>query len=547
MKRARSVKTRGGRREGAGVSLFPFLAVLMCTMGALIVLLVVITRQARLQAAEAARAVQPESDQTKEDLVAAKELVELQISQLSASRQRTEAQMAEVRLKLGHIEDHARRLREELARLQAAWAELDKVKSEDGRRRAEVEADLERLEAAAAEAQSLLADAQEEAKNRRKSYAVVPYEGPNQTRRRPIYLECRSDAIVLQPEGIRFSATDFDGPLGPGNPLDVALRAAREYWLSREAIDPESSGEPYPLLLVRPDGIEAYYAARAAMKSWASDFGYELIDQDWELEFQRPDEGLANLVRGAVDSARVRQQRLAAAAPSQYGGSSGSSRPVYRAAPMYGGVMVDESTRPADSGYRLQRPAGAFGSRFGSPGGETEAAGHERAVAAQKTSGQTETEGAVPRRPGEWLPRQAGSSSGGKDAMAADTESKPDKSQSLAETRGRDWALPDAAQGSVPITRPIRVDLHPDRLMLVPERGLRGEKQVEFGGDTTAAVDEFVSAVWGHMETWGIAGRGMYWRPILKIHVAPGAEQRYEDLKILMEGSGIEVSRSEGP
>ena len=32
-------------RQAAGVSLFPFLAVLLCTMGALIVVLVVIARQ----------------------------------------------------------------------------------------------------------------------------------------------------------------------------------------------------------------------------------------------------------------------------------------------------------------------------------------------------------------------------------------------------------------------------------------------------------------------------------------------------------------------
>ena len=41
------------QREGApNISLFPFLAVLICTMGALVPLLFAITRQARLQAAQ---------------------------------------------------------------------------------------------------------------------------------------------------------------------------------------------------------------------------------------------------------------------------------------------------------------------------------------------------------------------------------------------------------------------------------------------------------------------------------------------------------------
>jgi molybdopterin converting factor small subunit len=86
-----------------------------------------------------------------------------------------------------------------------------------------------------------------------------------------------------------------------------------------------------------------------------------------------------------------------------------------------------------------------------------------------------------------------------------------------------------------------------DRLMLVPERGLGGEKQIELGHNTLGAVDGFVSSVWEHVDSWGIAGRGMYWRPTLKVHVAPGAEQRYTDLKTLLDGSGIEVNRSESP
>ena len=52
---------------------------------------------------------------------------------------------------------------------------------------------------------------------------------------------------------------------------------------------------------------------------------------------------------------------------------------------------------------------------------------------------------------------------------------------------------------------------------------------------------ELVSAVWDHMDTWGIAGRGMYWRPVLSIHVGPGAEGRYDDLKTLLQESGLKV------
>ena len=214
-----------------------------------------------------------------------------------------------------------------------------------------------------------LAEARQVAAQRRGSYAVVPYRGPHETQRRPIYVECRGDTIVLQPEGIVLTESDFSGPLGPGNPLAAALRAAREHLLVEGGFDPNESGEPYPLLLVRPDGIAAYYAARSAMKSWASEFGYELVGEDWKLDFQPPDSQLARVIRSAVDTARVRQRRLAAAAPSHYG-HLGAVR--YRASPTRGGAVPENgSFGGGSSGYRQRRPSGALGDRFaeGSAGG----------------------------------------------------------------------------------------------------------------------------------------------------------------------------------
>ena len=79
MKRTVSTQNRGRRATTASVSLFPFLAVLICTMGALIVLLVVITRQARLKAAETKAA---ENVQQQKDLKTELELVQWRTEQL---------------------------------------------------------------------------------------------------------------------------------------------------------------------------------------------------------------------------------------------------------------------------------------------------------------------------------------------------------------------------------------------------------------------------------------------------------------------------------
>ena len=53
--------------------------------------------------------------------------------------------------------------------------------------------------------------------------------GPHGTRRRPIYIECTLEGIIIQPEGFVLLPDDFHGPLGPGNPLDAALRTIREH------------------------------------------------------------------------------------------------------------------------------------------------------------------------------------------------------------------------------------------------------------------------------------------------------------------------------
>jgi hypothetical protein len=514
-------------------------------MGALILLLLVITRQARLQAAQSAAAEAAERD---DDLKLQRELAEWRIEQLKVSLKKTQAQLSDARLGLGHLEDHARRLRDQLAPLQASLQDLARPGGGThlsgtrlwvgGRQRSKLEAELQQVQGQIAEAQRRLGEARRSAEERRRSYAVVPYRGPHQTYRRPIYVECRAEAIVLQPAGIVLTEDDFSGPLGPGNPLAAGLRAAREHLLAEEGFHPEQSGEPYPLLLVRPTGIAAYYAARSAMKSWASEFGYELIGEDWKLAFPAADPRLAQVMQSAVDTARLRQQQLAAAAPSHYDHPR-SAR--YRAAPVRGGAIPDiGSPGGSPSGYRRQQPTGRFAERFssGGEGGQEQASGPENP--GREAGGREKPADQGPAlRPGEWRPSEAAAGEG------AAAGKRPVQVESLAKRRGRDWGLPDAAAAAVPINRPIRVECHRDRLVIVPEKGTGGSRSIPLGPRTEESIDEFVSTVWEHMQSWGIAGNGMYWRPILNVYVAPDAQRRYAELDTLLEDSGLNVEQKQ--
>lgn len=115
----------------------------------------------------------------------------------------------------------------------------------------------------------------------------------------------------------------------------------------------------------------------------------------------------------------------------------------------------------------------------------------------------------------------------------------------LANARGRNWGLPGATPRATGIIRPIRVALLPDRLIILPERGEATSPVVVLvEGSMVDDIDEFVSKIWDRIEDWGIAVAGGYWKPVLHIHVAQGADERFEEMQTLLDGSGLEVQRS---
>ncbi len=317
-------------QSGPTISLFPFLAVLLCTMGSLLVLLVIFSRSAQQADTAAATAA---AKAAAEELVLARDELTWRIEQLEGVKSRTEEDLARVRMQLAGIEENARALSDEFDALEqtAAALEAGAEGEEQG------EESLAELEQRLAQVEAELAEAREHAAERPPAYAVVPYEGEAGTHRRPLYIECCIDGVFLQPEGIRLGPADFEGPPGPGNPLASGLRAAREYLAQRPGESGEPAAQPYPLLLVRPSGVMAYYAARESLQSWGSDFGYQFVDEDWELTYPPADPALADVENRAVAEARRRLEWLAQVRPPK------RTRPAvqYRAATTRGGVVAN--------------------------------------------------------------------------------------------------------------------------------------------------------------------------------------------------------------
>jgi hypothetical protein len=83
-----------------------------------------------------------------------------------------------------------------------------------------------------------------------------------------------------------------------------------------------------------------------------------------------------------------------------------------------------------------------------------------------------------------------------------------------------------------------------DRLVVRGENPSgRDQRVIPLGADTLDAVDELVAVVAERVETWGMAGRGMYWRPLLVMEVAPGGEARFAELQALLADSGLDIRR----
>jgi hypothetical protein len=132
-----------------------------------------------------------------------------------------------------------------------------------------------------------------------------------------------------------------------------------------------------------------------------------------------------------------------------------------------------------------------------------------------------------------------------------DANEPRDQNRSLPpEQRGNDWALRQKPQRAVPIRRTIRVVVRENQLAILPNSPLNGQgaaagKVVPMRGDTVLAVDDFVEQVRDQIDAWGIAGNGLYWRPVIVLTVGPDGQRRAADLARLLRNSGLEIRTDE--
>ena len=538
-------------------------------MGALLVLLVVISKRAQATAEVAHQGITEDAKAVAEE----QRITLTEDSQkLHQLRNEITDHLAERRRALAHIEDHMRRLGEKIRQLQVISVDIDKDPESRQENLAALKAELANLAAAKKEVQQLL-DELRAAAPQKPSYRIVPYHGSNGTIRKPIYLECREDGVHFQPEGIHITQKDFARPLGPENPLAAGIRAQSGY-LREHRSSSENRIDPYPLLIVRPSGIPAYYAARIAIRSWEAEFGYELVDEDISLDFQAPDPTLARVTQEAINIARPRHQFMVARAERlqlqtsrqrKNGNGHGHGRMVDKGegddGNGFGGGGGRGGYRSNKSEWQANQRHGTDSDRNRSGLRRTEAARNATAEAtrnataeaAEQTLDQNQTSNNTQNHPPGAATLGTGDSSN-----ATKTEDQPNgvsfqfggsqgNSQEaeppISEVRGDNWALPGASGGSFPFERPMRIEITKTEITLFHTDPRRQPIHIPFENNTRQTIEQFVAAIWEHMATWGTAGRGMYWKPVLNIYSDRGAEGRANELENLLKRSGLEMKR----
>lgn len=366
--------SRRSSPANSSISLFPFLAVLVCTMGALILLLITMTQKIRLQSlartlpeVQVETPEEPEPAQSEESPEEPQALIvdysvreaEFELERqrrriaweqsLADAREERERARRQVQAAAERVADGERRL-QTLRSQQGAL--VQKLQEEEARKLKLVSAEqsLRDKESQLGEHIALtkrnLDNLRRQQATAPNKFAIVPYDGASGTMRRPIYIECTQRGLRILPEDEFLGEAELDGFTEGYNPLLAATESLARYWNERRLAGADEP-EPYVLLLVRPKGTEAYYAARKLLTRLDCPFGYELIDEDWQLNLPKADPQAKAIAHAAIAvTLKSRQEIVAATGRAKY--PRGTDRRIPDDFSPKGGAGEDETDDDGD-------------------------------------------------------------------------------------------------------------------------------------------------------------------------------------------------------
>lgn len=339
--------SRRQRANTAAVSLFPFLDVLVCTMGSLILLLLVATSRIRAAAVEKAKqaAIQerlksekspepppapvviaaepePEADPTAE--------WKTRIEQLTEERDALQSRLTQSKKRLATAQSAVMRTKVKVASTEDRLKEIRTQQEEAASERQRLQAEIDSLQSDLTDAEQQLTKAVERQQTAKSKFAFMPFDGRTGTTKRPILIECTQDCIRFLPEDVRLTPAELNGFTTGFNPLLIASRELIHYWKAYERVhsadaDPtkgqdsyetdlaalnDKEREPYVLLLVRPNGATAFHIAKSLLAQLKVPHGYELITDDMEIDSSNPDPEAKQICQAAITQVLAERDKI---------------------------------------------------------------------------------------------------------------------------------------------------------------------------------------------------------------------------------------------
>ncbi|MDZ4683714.1 MAG: hypothetical protein SH850_01415 [Planctomycetaceae bacterium] len=425
------------------MQLFPFLAVLVCVMGSLILLLLVTTQRMRSAAIARAKAalrqragdrpilplLADEGDEPRRfpaidealpaapawmprpaapspDHTALRERLqrdwEQRVGQLESKRDAGTQAVVRQKLLAVAVQRRIDELQGELGQLQTQFGQLTGQMSAEKLQPASGLRERVQLEDQIASLRQQLKQLEDRQQYNTGKFSIVPFDGKSGTTRRPILIECTATGLRFVAEGITLTPSDIAGFSENYNPLLAGSSALVSYWKQWKIDHPEddAAADPYVLLLVRPSGTVAYYIAMRMLSPMKQPHGYELITEDLPIAVPPSEPGAKAACREAIKRTLLERQQMTNAARGGSVLTPGSSRAGTKGSTAGAGTgngpgrtsefqFDDVADSPNSSGTRRTE-------NFERPGGQD--------IARGISTGEVVSEGSEPRGPRPGMP-----------------------------------------------------------------------------------------------------------------------------------------------
>ena len=512
------------------VSLFPFLAVLVSAMGALILLLLIITRNVRPEIATAINVASIESLQPHvrasvaslpentapskliqinilstpvpeslfdfepvsklEDQKILLELQQEKLEQTLREYQTIQANVASLSKQVVAQKNSQQQLQLKTASVTRQLVDSEQTSRQHQQAARSQKEELQRLQIQLQQKKEKVIKQKKIASDLLGKLQIVTYDGANGIHRKPIFLECIAGKVVFQPDGIELSKKELEQYSPVTHPLGYAVRKLAQFRSQQANV----LQQPYVLLVVRPDGIEEFYASRRILAAQEISFGYELVEgrQKQKLYFKQPDSAAKQVISTALLEAKKQSK------PIRSPGAGGSQ--LGRVA-----NRIQPSLPGSDSGKN--NPSG-----FGQPAKKHSANKNNSRNQAILNGLQKPTLGMQPQPAKQSTKNPPSGFSPAGSQRSLQMRSLSERANHLRQ---------GAADPLISFERLVSVRLSSNQIIVGKQKPI-----TILAADTEILTQQkFLNSLSNEMARWGPAPDGFRWVPGFQFHVSPGGNQ----------------------